>query len=146
MNNSLIALRGKSNVGKTTTIKKVYELLIKKYTKINIIVEPLKTIDIRIIIEINGIKIGIESQGDQGHEGSRLETSLKLFTENNCQIILCATRTKGATVRLVNKLNSSYLIDFIKKPIMLEKNKHNESNQKVASEIFDKIEALLSSV
>ena len=102
----IIALRGVANRGKSCTLKKVYHLLIEKYPDCNI--EYLKDrVDIRAVLTVNDVKIGLESQGDPG---SRLFKSLKLFVTLECQIIICATRSRGATVDAVNNLEGTYEI------------------------------------
>ena len=60
--------------------------------------------DITVIVEINAIKIGIESQGDPQ---SRLGKSLKLFVKEECSFIVCTCRTKGESLRTVNAISSN---------------------------------------
>lgn len=142
MKKTILVLRGKSNIGKTTTIKKVYELLKEKYPQSNIneIIAKRNTLgeieyDIKVIIIIDGIKIGIESQGDPG---SRLEKSLKYFIDNKCDIILCAARTWGKTNNIIEAYSNLFKIIWIRKEI--DKSNNEESNQKQAIEIIKKIE------
>jgi hypothetical protein len=115
MKGKVIALWGRLNLGKSETIRKVYELLISKYkdAKTNEYPKPiLNRVDIRVVLTINGIKIGIESQGDPG----RLPESLSLFVEVSCNIIICATRTRGHSVDAVNALEqNNYDIIWLEK-------------------------------
>ncbi|MCW4451159.1 hypothetical protein OK344_02945 [Kaistella sp. BT6-1-3] len=139
---NIYALYGRGEIGKTSTIKEVYKLLIKKFGN-KIIVETDTNIfyekgDIRVTVKINGKLIGIESQGDPD---SRLKTSLNIFVEMNCDIILCATRTRGTTVDFVKLLEPEYKIDWIKKPDF--GNEDEQKNKELAEDIFNKIVAEL---
>ena len=96
--NQLIALVGKSNTGKTTTIKKVSEIL-KNTAGATEILETYEELgasknDFFVIFEINGIRVGICSRGDISLS---LEKDLKKFLENKCTVILCPVRTWGGT-------------------------------------------------
>lgn len=141
MTKTIFALRGKAKTGKTTTIKKVYELLKNKYTKSNQ-TEFIVHTDIKIIIIIDGIKIGIESQGDPG---SRLDDSLKDFVDSQCDIILCAARTRGMTNNWINEYSNQFKIVWIEKQTVQESDEESE-NQRQANEIVQMIEAKLKKV
>ena len=107
--NTIIALRGVANRGKTASIKRVYDLLKGAYSKA-MFQEIVVGVDIQIIITIDGVKVGIESQGDPN---SRLEESLEGFKKAKCDIIFCACRTRGMTVGWVNSLSPKYHIHFV---------------------------------
>jgi len=134
-----IALKGRTDSGKTYTISKVYELLKAKYPPIE--EEDFKiAVDIRVILIIKGFKIGIESQGDPD---SRLENSLNLFIKKECDVIVCATRTRGQTVEAVEKLSKfDYEIKWLEqnyvKPVEQDKN-----NLAMAKDIIKEIEAII---
>lgn len=135
---NIYALYGRGDIGKTSTIKEVYNLLIKKFGK-EIIVETDTNIfsekgDIRVTVKINGKLMGIESQGDPD---SRLKASLDIFVKVNCDIILCATRTKGTTVDSVKELEPEYKIEWIKKYYFGKD--YEQKNKELAGEIFTKI-------
>ncbi|HRJ35704.1 MAG TPA: hypothetical protein PK610_06935, partial [Flavobacteriales bacterium] len=58
--------------------------------------------DFRLVVEINGIIIGIESQGDPN---TNLQNRLIDLADNfHCEIILCSSRTRGDTVFAVDNL------------------------------------------
>lgn len=143
MQKTIFTLRGRSNIGKTTTIKEVYRLLKVKYPNLikNELIlpkNPQGNEDIKVIITIDEINIGIESQGDPG---SRLQESLKDFVEENCTIILCAARTWGKTNDLIEVYSNLFKIVWIRKEI--DKPNKDECNQKQAIEIIKKIENTL---
>lgn len=107
MKKKVIALKGISNRGKTWTVKKAYELLISKYKDATIdkYPEPILRKDIRVVLTIKGVKIGIESQGDPNGRLVKEPNSLSVFVDVGCRVIICATRTKWATFDAVNALS-----------------------------------------
>ncbi|MDK2092064.1 hypothetical protein, partial [Aliarcobacter butzleri] len=68
MQKTIFVLQGKSSVGKTTTIKKIYNLLINELSaeRVNANSEVLNKNDIRVILKIDNVYIGIGSEGDPG--------------------------------------------------------------------------------
>ncbi len=104
MKKTLLAVYATGNVGKTTSIKNFFLKFILKHS------DQIKDIthfnvddqnEIYKIIELkNGVKIGVCSYGD---DGNNLEI-LEKFTSENCKVIVCASRTKGASVDSINKL------------------------------------------
>lgn len=144
MENIVFVLKGVANVGKSQTIKKAYELIIEKYPNTETEeVSNYPNIEIRAIITINDIKIGIESQGDPN---GRLINSLSLFTKKKCQIIICATRTRGATVNAVKNLQPGYTIVWINRERgIVDKEMQTKSNENMAVSLVSKIEDYIDS-
>jgi hypothetical protein len=140
MTRKVIAVYGASAVGKSTTIKKAYDLLKAKY-KTAVIDEIFVGVDIKVVLTINGKKIGIESQGDPG---SRLEDSLSLFVNSGCQIIICATRTRGQTVEAVEKLQPEYEVLWLKQERKLTAAEQQASNSAMAKRIIKGVDDLMS--
>lgn len=139
---TIIALSGVEDTGKTTTIKEVCRLLLVAYP--NAMVKrgyPKKECpasykgDIWVRIKIEEMWIGIESYGDPG---SRLAKSLKKFANDDpcCVVILCATRTYGATVEAVKQMEPQYKVEIIHK-------KDYQDNSVCAKHLFDRIKSLL---
>lgn len=92
-------------------------------------------------MEIKGLKLGIESQGDPG---SRLADSLDLFIREQCVIIVCATRTWGATVEAVGRHASEFDIRWRSKLRESHPEQHDPSNNALALDIFTEIETLIN--
>lgn len=140
----LIALYGTSNVGKTQTIRFVFEKLTREFSECIFHKDFDQIIrehgDICIVVIINGKIIGIESQGDPN---SRIFISLPIFVNLKCDIILCATRTRGATVAEVEKLNKEYEIKWVRKNEEPNVSKQHSVNDKIANEIVEIIKAKL---
>lgn len=109
MKNTAIAIYGPAVQRKSSTIKEIarqLELAFPALVK-HIINDG---IDITYVLDINSVKIGIESQGDPN---SRQPRSLKHFVSLGCNIIICASRTTGMTVDAVNELHSLHGYDII---------------------------------
>jgi hypothetical protein len=136
---SIIALKGRANSGKTYTILKVYELLKAKYS--DFVEEDFTiTIDIRVLLIINGFRIGIESQGDPG---GRLEKSLSLFIKKKCDVIICSARTRGQTVEAVKKLSKlDYKINWFEQNYV-KSSEQDKNNLSMAKEIIKEVEAII---
>ena len=141
MDNMVFVLKGRSNVGKSTVIKKVYELLIRKYKGST--EEYLDSgADIKVVLTINKTKVGIESQGDVGEI---LDKSLKLFLKERCKIVICATRTRGQTVNTIENLKTNnYEIIWFEQVPESDNIEQEVVNLRVAKKIFGEVEKVLS--
>ena len=90
----VFALKGRRNLGKSQTIRTVEELLRAKYPGAKVEHEYRTRTELRVVLSINGVKIGVESTGE----------NLDLLVSLGCEIIICATKTTGKTVNAVNAL------------------------------------------
>lgn len=104
MEKTVFAQRGPESVGKTTTIRLAFTMLVEKYRQAVVTKLLDNDKDLRAIIAINGRKIGIESYGDPWKKDGRLKPSLSLFHEQGCDWIFCACRTAGGTVEEVEMM------------------------------------------
>lgn len=106
MNNLVIANNGKAQSGKSSSIKEVFNKLIATY--------PYKVLikdgDIKAIITIGNVLVGIESQGDPN---SRMMQSMNDFVSMGCQIIVAACRTSGETYNKIIELDQINGYDII---------------------------------
>ena len=125
MKKTLLAIYATENVGKTTSIKNFYENFLSKHSS------QIKNIfsfceddpnDVYKIVELqNGVKIGVCSYGDDGTSYDILDD----FAKQDCKVIVCASRTKGASVDSIN-----IFIDESKKEIQEIKNNMTKYNVK----------------
>lgn len=110
MNKTIIAVYGRAGEGKSSTIKLVCQKLLNEFPNATSSI-PKEEIsysgDILLIITLGSVRIGIESQGDPK---SRMitEETIKYLAEEKCDIILCATRTSGETVHIVDEIANSH--------------------------------------
>lgn len=109
MNETVIVIYGPSNLGKSETVRETANLLLAAFPNHSIQVINAGS-DITYIVDIMGVKIGIESQGDPG---SRLFQSLQTFVIQGCDIIVCACRTSGMTREWVADLYRQHQYEII---------------------------------
>jgi Cdc6-like AAA superfamily ATPase len=133
----VIALYGKANIGKSNTVKEVYKLLRTKYPSCYVENE-VSGLDISVVLTINRVKIGIDSQGDPNTE---LEKRLLEFVEIGCEIIICTTRTRGETVNAVDRLG--YEVLWLDQEIQSELSEQENSNCKMANKIVEEVEKII---
>ena len=106
MKKLVIANSGLEKQGKSSSIREIFNQLRVKYPY-NILKDDC---DIKATVDINGIIIGIESQGDPN---SRMQQSMDEFVKINCQIIVAACRTKRGTLKKINELHTNNGYDII---------------------------------
>ena len=111
MSKVTFVLRGKSNSGKSGTIRTVYDNLLSDgavpeipFTRIG------WKIDFYALVVLRGVRIGILSRGD---EAGQVTFYLSALLAKRCSIIVCATRTGGGTVSAVENLCSGFHIKAI---------------------------------
>ena len=103
-------ISGPRNVGKSTTIRIIYNMLLEKYKGVKFFLDSGEGKEISVIIEdVNGKKIGLESRGDPVDEEqaknnkNSYRNNLKKFKKKKCDIIFCTSRKSGRTVDWLNK-------------------------------------------
>ncbi|MCH9662360.1 MAG: hypothetical protein K0U66_01710 [Gammaproteobacteria bacterium] len=156
---TIFALYGTRNVGKTETIKIIYDLLKKDLLKTKYSISKCEEYpeeaggekEILVVMEINdgiknvGIKIGIASQGDSPPCFIIDKSLKKLIEEKQCQIVVCATKNWGKTCEAVYKYENKFEFkpDWITKEVAVSEKKQNCINKKQANEVLEKIENLI---
>jgi hypothetical protein len=103
----VFALKGRRNIGKSQTIRTVDELLRAKYPGISVEHEHRTRAELRVVLSLNGVKIGVESYTKAGFD---------LFVSLGCDVIICPTRTTGQTVNAVNALPGYEVIWLEQRP------------------------------
>ncbi len=142
-NKFIFVIWGNSNSGKSETIKKIFEVFSQNISKKNISCEKPNRKDITATIIIHGIKVGIEGQGDPN---SRLEDSLISFVKKKCSIIICASRSRGKTVDVIEKIaeKNSFKIIWATNYLSYSNRKEQTRLNKVsAKQFFSFIESRL---
>lgn len=151
MNKTIIAVYGRASEGKSETIKIVCENILRLFPNaVSSIINIDYSSDILLTIKIGKIKLGIESQGDPNSRMIIDDTIKKLADKTfdselgDCDIILCATRTDGMTVRKVDEIASIYgyhtiYLSSIWGPTL----NHQVLNQLAADNIIELIKSLI---
>ena len=107
----IIALYRRAETGKTSTLNLLIELLDK-----NKKVEEIRlTEDRRLSISYGNKKIAVTTWGDNGFE---LKENIKYFENEDCDILVTATRTRGETTEILN----DYAKEINTEIIWIEKN------------------------
>jgi len=103
---TVIANRAVEKWGKSTSLNEVYQKLKKIYSNMSPQVPLIidNNGDIKAIFTIDGVKIGVETQGDPY---SRIFESIDDFIKEGCELIVCACRTRGATIEKVRDLRKN---------------------------------------
>lgn len=100
----IIALRGKTKVGKTTSIRETYKKL-EKHFDLKIIIPVKNFKDIFTVFEINNTIVGMCSAGDTKEI---VDKHLKECIKHNCALIICACRTSGGPYEKVMEYAKKY--------------------------------------
>ena len=106
MRKTMICVIGPSSTGKTTTIRKVYELLGGKLEE-----KELKK-DFLGVLKYDNTVIGCESEGDPPGEDQKEDLEF-LMSKEKCDIVIGASRTRGITVNNVQTLSRKYKYEVI---------------------------------
>lgn len=96
---------GKAGVGKTPSLRKVFDILAAKYPYT--ILDTRNGIDVKAIVTIGDCKIGIETQGDPKPYFVTAE-SMEDFRREGCRIVVAACRTSGDTWNAVYEMETKY--------------------------------------
>lgn len=141
---TILAIWHVADKGKTATLREFANLLLVTYpTFISVVPIPavISTIgDFRLIVEINGKIIGVESQGDPN---TNLRGRLLDLADNfHCDIILCSTRTRGDTIHAVDNLWQTRGFQTIWTSTYQMSTNHNLVNQAKARHLLDLLQIL----
>ena len=140
MNKLIVVNKGHAGVGKSSSIKLVFEKLkALPSSVVNVIHDDG---DITATIEVNGTLVGIESQGDPN---SRMFKTLPELVVRGCEIIVCACRTSGATKEIVSSLTKEGF-DIIWTSNPHNKNLSKELNSMWANLVVDIIERRVNGI
>lgn len=123
----ILALWGKGSKGKTTTLNMLTNLLSNNSAKVDVQKHFIgsKTEDNCYVVTYKEKKIGITTRGDTKEV---LENDFK-WLENycdgkNCDLYICASRSKGSTVSFIKSIASEEDIFWISKITISQENKN----------------------
>lgn len=121
----IIALYASANKGKTSTLSILIDLLSLVSSESNV----WRTKEGWGWFKINDVAVGVCTPGD---DKSSIESNINYFNENECEVIVTATRTKGETVTELKKLEKKKNCPILWFP----KEDNEEKNKLIASELF----------
>jgi hypothetical protein len=141
---TIVALWHTGGKGKTTTVREIAKTLLALYPNCTPLypkppVVP-ETGDFRLVLEIKGTIIGLESQGDPKTKlKQRLEV---LITEFKCDLIFCTTRSRGETVRAVEQVAQAHDFEQIWTSTYQTRTEHSLVNSLKAKHMVELVEGL----
>ena len=157
MKKIIIAIYGRQNEGKTSTIINVFNKLISDYVNSTVFpsIPTSGTGDIYVLVTINGVRIGFESAGDPNSRMVTAHTVEKLAANktsalydlnySDCDIIICASRTSGGTVTEIDRVANLYNYHTIWKSSYYAPNlNHQVVNRIAAEEIVNLIKSIIT--
>lgn len=134
----IVVLKGVPNTGKTSTLRKLALCIKEKYKKPYKVIEgKLNHGDFIVIFETNNKQIAIVSMGDSKKLAKKLE---KVFENNNIDMIYCASRSRGITIKIVKEIAKKHQLDIIFTSTYINKANKDELNKIRAKELFNIIE------
>lgn len=99
-----IVLYGRGNTGKSTAIRRFFDKYVKDNSSYTIIKENIEAVDIRIKAVCNGKTVGIISHGDNEY---CVQDGLDYV--GDCDILICASRSKGAPKDLIKRKSNEII-------------------------------------
>lgn len=144
--NTIITIRNTASKGKSETLRWFANSILAMYPDSKLIFPsffiPTDNGDFRLVIEINGKIIGVESQGDPGTDLKK--RLFELVDKYNCSLIICSSRTRGDTVWAVENLaNEKGFQHLWTSTYQVENEKqHTKLNKLKAKQILDMIHVL----
>lgn len=139
MTNTIIALQGRGGIGKSTTIRLAFDSFIKSSDVVLIdFTRRGRSIDFRAIVDIPNqkIRVGFSSQGDTKAE---ILKSLRKLIADGCDIIVCASRSRGGPVQAINSFQGAYQIEFHQHQRVAAQPNRNARNLAMASKLVWRI-------
>lgn len=106
----MICLYAKKDSGKTTALKRLFYEELKGRKPID-----EKGDDIVGIVKLGDVTIGVSSQGDPWSNKEGIEALVK----ENCDVIVCASRTSGSTTEAVGSYGGEYKLFWVA-PLRIE--------------------------
>ncbi len=142
MQKTIIAISGGGTTGKSSTVVETINELERRY---GVAALPAKTgrgIDRTVIIVQGKLKIGLTSQGDPN---TYPEERVRDLIAKGCSIVICTTRTSGATVKAVVKEASDQSFRLLWWSNILDEDRtvnHHLLNGRSARAIADLVESI----
>ena len=112
----IISLRGPQNSGKTTTLTIVHDKLLEQSSQnSNSYFKEISNGDFLDVIEYNGRKVGIVTQGDYSRGECSVKNHLRTLENLGCDMAICACTTGYGKDGIQAAINAYPMHDYVEK-------------------------------
>lgn len=133
----MLIVSGPGNIGKSTSIKTAFGRLLKwnlKEAPTKVTYLYLTGKEVAAVVCIGSVFVGMATRGDSRKEVQR---ALEFFGEEKCKVIVCATRSQGASLAAAKEFSDErgYFKKEKQKPSEPNVRRHAQANLASAKEI-----------
>ena len=134
----IIALRGPSDAGKTTTLKIVFEKLkVQGFQPMKDFEEDLGNGDFLRVLEKDGRKVGLVTQGDYAVKEYSVKNHLRKLESAGCDTAICACTTDGESKLGIQRSIDAYAIhDYVDKTQGTDELSCDQANEADANKVM----------
>jgi len=133
----IIALRGPQNSGKTTTLKIVYDKLLEHgFKQPNSVRREISNGDFLAVLENDGKKIGIVTQGDYARRECSVKHHLRTLENLGCDVAICACTTGYGKDGIQAAINAYPMHDYVEKKRVDNATLYDTANHEDANKIM----------
>ena len=143
----IIALRGPDDTGKTTTLKIVFEKLkAQGFQPMKDFEEDLGNGDFLWVLEKDGRKVGLVTQGDYARKEYSVKNHLSKLESAGCDTAICACTTGEGKSRIQRSIDAYEIHDYVDKTQGTDElscDQANEEDAKKVMALFNRKKVLL---
>lgn len=143
----IIALRGPDDTGKTTTLKIVFEKLkAQGFQSMKDFEEDLGNGDFLWVLEKDGRKVGLVTQGDYAVKGYSVKNHLRKLESAGCDTAICACTTGEGKSRIQRSIDAYEIHDYVDKTQGTDElscDQANKADAKKVMALFNRKKVLL---
>jgi len=133
----IIALRGPDNTGKTTTLKIVFEKLkAQGFQPMKDFEEDLGNGDSLWVLEKDGRKVGLVTQGDYAVKGYSVKNHLRKLESAGCDTAICACTTGEGKSRIQRSIDAYVIHDYVDKTQETDELSCDQANEEDANKVM----------
>jgi len=133
----IISLRGPQNSGKTTTLTIVHDKLLKQSSQnSNNCFKEISNGDFLDVIEYNGRKVGIVTQGDYSRGECSVKNHLRELKNLGCDVAICACTIGYGKDSIQAAINAYPMHDYIEKKRVDDATLYDTANHEDANKIM----------
>lgn len=133
----IISLRGPQNSGKTTTLTIVHDKLLEQNSQYsNNCFKEISNGDFLDVIEYNGRKVGIVTQGDYSRGECSVKNHLEELKDSGCDVAICACTIGYGKDSIQAAINAYPMHDYIEKKRVDDATLYNTANHEDANKIM----------